>query len=62
MKYYADSYLRDEKDLDDIVPYCFKATVEDLTGLPPTLMITAEADPLRDGNAYKLKQTNIGIH
>ncbi|KAI7886851.1 alpha/beta hydrolase fold-domain-containing protein [Mucor mucedo] len=53
MKLYWGSYLRDENDQHDMIALCSNASVQDLIGLPPALVITAEADPLRDeGEAF----------
>jgi acetyl esterase len=51
MRYFRDAYLRDSSDQDD-----FRASpllASDLSKLPPTLVLTAGFDPLRDeGRAY----------
>jgi acetyl esterase len=54
------NYLPAGHDPDD--PYALPLHVEDLTGLPPTVVATAEFDPLRDeGIAYVRKLRAAGI-
>jgi acetyl esterase len=46
MAWYAQQYLSSPADVDN--PYASPIAAEDLSGLPPTLLVTAEVDPLRD--------------
>ncbi len=60
MHWYVDNYLPSSWDPQD--PYLFPVTATDLTGLPPTLIMTAEFDPLRDeGLAYAKKLASAGV-
>ena len=63
MKYGWDRYATDEKTRNN--PYVSPfGPREELTGLPPALIITAENDPLRDeGEAYarKLKEAGVDV-
>jgi acetyl esterase len=60
LKWFFDSYLPAGQDLTD--QYLFPLAACDLSGLPPTLIMTAEFDPLRDeGIAYAKKLTEAGV-
>jgi acetyl esterase len=60
MHWYLDNYLPSTWDPQD--PYLFPITATDLAGLPPTLIMTAEFDPLRDeGIAYAEKLASAGV-
>ena len=64
MQWFWDQYTTSESDRDQITASPLRATVEELAGLPPALIITGEADVLRDeGEAYaaKLRLANVGV-
>ncbi len=62
MKWFWDAYTVDPKQRREIHASPLLATLEQLSGLPPTLVQTAEKDVLRDeGEAYARKLDAAGV-
>jgi len=60
MHWYLGQLLGDDQRLED--PYLYPLTGDDLSGLPPTVLLTAEFDPLRDeGIAYAKRLAETGV-
>jgi acetyl esterase len=62
MIWFWDQYTSDPGQRAEITASPLRATREQLAGLPPALVITGEADPLRDeGEAYASKLRGAGV-
>ncbi|OKH82028.1 esterase [Mycobacterium sp. ST-F2] len=62
MKWFWDQYTENDAQRDEIYASPLRATVDQLSGLPTALVITAEADVLRDGGeAYAAKLREAGV-
>jgi acetyl esterase len=62
MKWLYDNYLPDLEKRREIYASPLQATIEQLKGLPPALVVTGESDVLRDeGEAYARKLDEAGV-
>jgi acetyl esterase/lipase len=64
MQWFWDQYTTDEAQRNQVTASPLRATLEQLAGMPPALVITGEADVLRDeGEAYanKLREAHFYV-
>ena len=62
MEWFWDAYTTDPDERAQITASPNRATTEQLSGLPPTLLLVDEADVLRDeGEAYAAKLRDAGV-
>lgn len=62
MEWFWDNYTTDQNERNEIYASPLRATSEQLKGLPPALIQTAEKDVLRDeAEAYARKLNNAGV-
>jgi acetyl esterase/lipase len=62
MEWFWDAYIADPAQRSEITASPNRSTIEQLKGLPPTLLIVDEADVLRDqGEAYAAKLRLAGV-
>jgi acetyl esterase len=62
MRWFWDAYLPDEGRRSEITASPLRASMEQLSGLPPALVVNGEHDVLRDeGEAYARKLSQAGV-
>jgi acetyl esterase len=62
MKWFWDAYAPDLEDRKKVTTSPLSSSIQQLSGLPPTLIVLDENDPLRDeGEAYAKKLIQAGI-
>jgi acetyl esterase len=62
MKWFWDNYVSNDTNRKEPTVSPLQASVEQLSGLPPTLIIVGENDVLRDeGEAYAHKLMQVGV-
>ncbi|MFF8378514.1 alpha/beta hydrolase [Streptomyces sp. NPDC015661] len=62
MRWFWDQYLPDVRQRSQVTASPLRASLEQLAGLPPALVVTSEADVVRDeGEAYATKLRAAGV-
>ncbi|MBF7016758.1 alpha/beta hydrolase [Staphylococcus durrellii] len=62
MQWFWNQYTTDSEERAEITASPLRASIEDLKGLPPAMILNAEADVLRDeGEAYANKLREAGV-
>ncbi|MFJ9823077.1 alpha/beta hydrolase [Streptomyces sp. NPDC101160] len=62
MRWFWDQYLPDVRQRNQVTASPLRASLEQLAGLPPALVVTGEADVVRDeGEAYATKLRAAGV-
>ncbi|MEU7298242.1 alpha/beta hydrolase [Streptomyces exfoliatus] len=62
MRWFWDQYVPDVRQRDSATASPLRASLEQLSGLPPALVVTSEADVVRDeGEAYAAKLRAAGV-
>ncbi|MFD7974784.1 alpha/beta hydrolase [Streptomyces sp. NPDC059071] len=62
MRWFWDQYLPDVRQRNQVTASPLRASLEELAGLPPALVVTGEADVVRDeGEAYATRLRAAGV-
>lgn len=62
MQWFWDQYTTDPAQRAEVTASPLRATIDELTGLPPAMVLNGEADVLRDeGEAYAAKLRTAGV-
>ncbi|MFD8009159.1 alpha/beta hydrolase [Streptomyces sp. NPDC058955] len=62
MRWFWDQYLPDVRQRSEVTASPLRASLDQLAGLPPALVVTGEADVVRDeGEAYATKLREAGV-
>ena len=62
MEYFWDAYIPDKKTRKEVYASPLNADISEIKNFPPTLIITAENDVLRDeGEEFAIKLDHAGV-